>query len=191
MRTGAGFSIRPATNGDIPGARALMIRILEEDFRTDYLPEFHRDVADIAGVYLAPPRHTLFVAVDDATGELVATGGVRGGSLRHGPPELAERYDDEHTAQLVRIYVRREDRRRGVARALVQVILEFILADDTYRTIALHTFPHSPGALAFWESIGTKVAEYEREGQFPQVFFEISREQAEAIVGQPAGRPSQ
>lgn len=182
MQNQPGFTIREATGDDIPAARALMIRTFDEDFKTGYAPELHRDVDDIRGVYIVPPRHVLFVAVDDASHELVGTAGVRGGALRYGPEELARRYDDEHTAQLVRVYIRREDRRRGVGRALVAAALEFIRADGAYSTVALHTFPHSPGALSFWQSIATQIAEFDREGQFPQVFFEITPDQAAAVA---------
>jgi len=159
-----------------------MLRTLKEDFQTAYDPQVQRDISDIAGTFLTSHRRVLFVGVDDATGEILATGGVRGGFLRHGPAALSERYDDERTAQLVRVYVREEDRRRGIARAIVRELLAFILADGGYSTIALHTFPHSPGAMAFWASIGTVVAALEREGQYPQVFFEITLEQARAIA---------
>lgn len=190
MPIGSGFSIRLATPADIPDARALMTQVVREDFRSEYDPAHHRDIDDIEGGYLTPPRHALFVAVDDASGAIVATGGVRGGWLRHGPAEIEGRYDDERTAQLVRIYVRREYRRRGIARAVVRRVLQFIIADSGYEMIALHTFPHSPGALVFWESMATKVAEYERDGQYPQVFFEISPEQVQAVLAEPSGRSS-
>ena len=84
----AGFTVRRMQPEDIPAARAIMIRTFEEDFGTGYQPAIHTDVADLAGVYLDNPRHALFVAVDDATGQLVATAGVRDGALKPGlsPP---------------------------------------------------------------------------------------------------------
>jgi hypothetical protein len=69
-----------------------------------------------------------------------------------------------------------------VARALLASVARFIIEDGGYSTISLHTFPHSPGALAFWESVGTKVWAYEREGQYPQVFFEITLERARELA---------
>src|SRR3990172_154362 len=107
------FSIRPATVVDLPAAAELMRRTVEEDFGTPYDPAYHRDINDLAGSYLEPPRHTLLVAIDDATGEVVGTGGIRVGRLRGGPEHLVRRYAGDDTAQLVRVYVRRDQRRRG------------------------------------------------------------------------------
>ena len=178
-----GYTIREIGEADIPAARALMIRTFEEDFRSGYQPEYHRDVDDIRGTYIEPPRHVLYVAVDDASGEIVGTAGAKGGALRRGPEDLVRRYHDRHTAQIVRVYVRREDRRRGIARALLAAVLDFIVSDGAYTTVALHTFPHSPGALAFWSSIGTRITEYEREGQYPEVFFEIPLDRVRRLAG--------
>ena len=181
-----GYTIREITGADIPVARALMIRTFEEDFGSGYDPEYHGDVDDIRGTYIERPRHVLYVAIDDTSGELVGTAGVKGGALRRGPEDLVRRYDDRDTAQIVRVYVRREDRRRGIARALLGRVLEFIVADGGYTTVALHTFPHSPGALAFWSSIATPIIGYEREGQFPEVFFEIPLDVARSLAASPA-----
>lgn len=182
MTDAPSFTIRPLTTSDLDAARALMRRTVEEDFRSEYDPVLHRDIDDIEGTYLVPERHVMLVAVDTGSGEVIGTAGARDGALRRGPDHLVRRYAGGTTAQLVRVYVRLEDRRRGVARALVAAVLECILADGGYTTIALHTFPHSPGALPFWESIGTKVWEYERPGQYPQAFFEIDPERALELV---------
>lgn len=177
-----GFTVRPATEADLPAAQAVMLRTLEEDFRTGYDPAVQLDIADLRGTYLEPARHVLFVAVDEATGEIVATGGTRDGRLAGGPPHLVERYARGDTAQLVRIYVRREDRRRGIARAVVLANLAFILAEPSYVRVALHTFPHSPGALPFWESMATRLEGHERDGMPLQLFFEIDLADARRLV---------
>ena len=173
MTAPGSFTIRPATDADIPAAGALMHSTLELDFGTPFRPDFHRDIADLKGSYLEPDRHTLLVAVDDATGEIVATGGIRVGRLRGGPEHLVRRYAGDDTAQLVRIYVRRDHRRRGIARAIVQACLRFAVDDGGYGIFALHTFPHSPGALAFWQSMATKVGEQPHTDIPPEIFFEF------------------
>ena len=185
---GNGFAVREIRPEDVPAARALMIRTFDEDFGTGYVPAYHWDVDDIAGVYITAPRHVLYVAIDDLSGEMIGTGGVRGGALKsEGSPErLVRRYDDLHTAQLVRVYTSREHRRRGVARALVRAALEYILADPEYTLIALHTYRHSPGAVGFWGSIGTTVVTEEQEAEGSVVFFEIPLEQARRFVERPA-----
>ncbi len=97
----------------------------------------------------------MLVVADRATGELLATGGIRGGALKEGlsPQNLVERYRDGHTGQLVRVYVLREHRRRGIARIVVDAVLERVAQEGIYATIALHTFRHSPGAIPFWLSM--------------------------------------
>ncbi len=127
--TRPGFSVRAAGTGDLAAARALMLRTFEEDFGYGYTPEFHADVDDLRGVYLEHPRHALFVAVADDTGQLLGTAGIRSGGLKpaFNPPWLVARYDPERTAQLVRVYTLREYRGRGVARALVERYGRFVL----------------------------------------------------------------
>jgi len=176
------YTIRPASAADLPAAKALMRRTVEEDFGTPYDPAYHRDIDDLAGFYLAPPRHRLFVAIDAGSGALIGTGGIRVGRLRGGPEHLVRRYAGDDTAQLVRIYVGREHRRRGIARAIVQACLAFALDEGGYSIIALHTFPHSPGALPFWQSMATQVGYQERSQIPPEAFFEIEVEAARRIV---------
>jgi len=185
------FSIRPATVVDLPAAAELMRRTVEEDFGTPYDPAYHRDINDLAGSYLEPPRHTLLVAIDDATGEVVGTGGIRVGRLRGGPEDLVRRYAGDDTAQLVRIYVRRDQRRRGIARAIVQACLRFAIDDGGYTIFALHTFPHSPGALAFWQSMATQVGEQPHTDIPPEIFFEFDPAVARRIAaGDWPARPA-
>lgn len=190
--TRAGFTVRPMRPEDVPAARAIMIRTFEEDFGTGYQPSIHTDVADLAAVYLANPRHAMFVAVDDETGEIVATAGVRDGALKPGvsPEALVRRYEPDRTAQLVRVYTLPEHRRRGIARALVRAALQFVLADGRYSLVALHTYPHSPGALAFWKSVGTTLVEDDRDGPSRAVFFEMPLDRVRRFVAasQPPSR---
>lgn len=182
MTGGAGFTVRRASEADLRAAQALMLRTIEEDFGTSFDPNHHRDVADLAGAYLQADRHALFVAIDDASDEVVATGGIRVGRLRGGPEHLVNRYAGEDTAQLVRIYVRRDQRRRGIARAIVAACLRFAIDDGGYGIFALHTFPHSPGALAFWSSMATQVGEQPHTDIPREIFFEFEPETARRIA---------
>ena len=154
-----------------------MLDTVYRDFRTGYVPRWHGDIVDPAAAYLVPPRHTLLVAVDAEDGIVVATGALdsRGPAHPPNPRELAERYPSGATAQLRRIYVRPEHRRRGLARRLVDELLAFAAADGGYRSVYLHTDPAVPGAEPFWRSIG-KVVHDEREttgGASSVVHFEI------------------
>lgn len=172
----AAFQIRPALPADLPAARALMIRTFEQDFGYGYNPAFHADVDDLQGVYLDNPRHTLLLAVDTSTGALLGTGGVRSGGLK---PEfnhawLVARYDPQTTAQLVRVYTARESRGRGVARALVAALLQFVADEGSYQVVALHTDPNSPGAERFWRGMPTTLILDDRDGPSGSLHFEMA-----------------
>jgi GNAT superfamily N-acetyltransferase len=160
---GNGFSARPAQPDDLPAARELIMRVITEDLGYGYNPQWHWDVDDLGGVYLDDPRHALWVAVDDATGRIVGTGGIRRGGPRS-PPHVAARYDRDRTAQVVRVYVDRAHRRRGIARTLVELARRFAAADSGYDVICLHTDIRAPGAEAFWRSMPTTVV-HDPQGQ--------------------------
>ncbi|WP_079159145.1 GNAT family N-acetyltransferase [Streptomyces sp. SAT1] len=153
------YLIRPATPDDVEGARAVMLDTVYRDFGTGYVPRWHGDIIDPAAAYLAPARHTLLVAVDEAAGEVVATAALdaRGPAHPPNPRHLAERYPSGETAQLRRVYVRPGHRRRGLARRLVGELLAFAAADGGYRSVYLHTDPAVPGAEPFWRSLGKAV----------------------------------
>ena len=175
MGDGAGFTVRELRHADIPEARALMLRSVVEDFGDAYDPAIHADIDDMPGAYLDPDGPFLLVAQDSTTGRLLATAGIRDGALKEGlsPEHLVARYRNGHTGQLVRVYVLREHRRRGIARVLVRAVLDRAAAEGHYDTIALHTFRHSPGAEAFWLSMGSVLVEDDTDGLSRALFFEF------------------
>ncbi|MEV5725002.1 GNAT family N-acetyltransferase [Streptomyces pharetrae] len=158
------YSIRPARPEDLDAARAVMLDTVYRDFGTGYVPRWHGDVIDPAAAYLTPARHTLLVAVEPEDGDVVATAALDALGPAHppNPLEVAERFPSGTTAQLRRVYVRPEHRRRGLARRLVAELLAFAEADGGYRSVYLHTDPSVPGAENFWRSLG-KVVRDERE----------------------------
>jgi GNAT superfamily N-acetyltransferase len=151
---GDGYSVRPAGP---PAARALIYRVLERDLGYGYDPAWHADLDDAQAYYLDHPRHALWVATDDETGKVVATGALRSGGPTSPPHErwLAERYAGETTAQVVRVYTAHSHRRRGIGRAIVEQIRRFAAAEGGYRVICFHTNALSPGAEAFWRAMPT------------------------------------
>ncbi len=170
----ATFSVRIAEPHDLPGARALMLRCFDEDFGYGYQAEFHTDVDDLQGAYLDHPRHTLLVAVDDTTGEVIGTSGIRSGGLKpqFNPAWLVERYDPDATAQLVRVFTSRAWRGRGVARALVRATQHAAWTLPGYRVLALHSDPRSPGAERFWTAAATLIHD-DRDGPSGSLHFEL------------------
>ncbi|RSS18865.1 GNAT family N-acetyltransferase [Streptomyces sp. WAC08401] len=158
------YTIRTATTADLDGARAVMLDTVYRDFGTGYVPRWHGDIIYLGGAYVTPARHTLLVAVDGGDGEVVATGALdsRGPAHPPNPAHVAEKYPSGVTAQLRRVYVRPEHRRRGLARRLVDELLAFAAADGGYRAVYLHTDPAVTGAEPFWRSLA-KVVHDERE----------------------------
>ncbi|MEV0693924.1 GNAT family N-acetyltransferase [Streptomyces sp. NPDC050388] len=166
------YIIRTAGPADLDRARAVMLDTVYRDFGTGYVPRWHGDIIDPAAAYLASPRHTLLVAIDPeggsgdgrGGGDVVATAALdsRGPAHPPNPRELAERYPSGETAQVRRVYVRPDHRRRGLARRMVDELLDFAAADGGYRSVYLHTDPSVPGAEPFWRSLA-KVVHDERE----------------------------
>ena len=153
--SGPGYTVRHARPEDLLGAQAVIRRVLAEDVGTPYTPMWHYDVDQPQIVYLDNPRHALFVAIDDARSEVVATTGVQaiGPRTPPHPVSLTERYPVGETAQLYRVYVAREHRRRGIASALVEATRRFVEAEGGYKVLYLHTDASVEGAEPFWRSV--------------------------------------
>ncbi|AJE38972.1 GNAT family N-acetyltransferase [Streptomyces nodosus] len=172
------YCIRTATAADLDGARAVMLDTVYRDFGTGYVPRWHADIIDPESFYLTSSRHTLLVAVDERDGTVVGTAALdaRGPEHPPNPRWLAERYPSGETAQLRRVYIRPEHRRRGLARRLVDGLMDFARADGGYRSVYLHTYPHSPGAMGLWQTLGKVVCDEREEvpgGGSGVVHFEI------------------
>ncbi|MFF3288760.1 GNAT family N-acetyltransferase [Streptomyces sp. NPDC003023] len=159
------YTLRPATAADAEGARRLMLDTFYRDFGYGYVPEWHRDVVALEATYLDDPRHLLLVAERD--GEVVATTGVRSSGPAHPPHPrwLAERYPSGSTAQLVRVYVRQEHRRHGLARTLVRQACEFVANTPGYDSIYLHTNVDVEGAEAFWRGMAKEIFDARTTGE--------------------------
>jgi GNAT superfamily N-acetyltransferase/ubiquinone/menaquinone biosynthesis C-methylase UbiE len=152
---GQSFTVRHARPEDLAEARAHILRVTEEDLKFPYTPRFHFDIDQAEIVYLQDPRQALFVAIDDVSGRIIGTTSVRTGgpvSPPH-PAWFTRRYDWNATAQLYRVYVAREHRRRGVASALVEAARRFVVADGAYCDIYLHTDAGVEAAEPFWRSV--------------------------------------
>ncbi|MFM9372979.1 GNAT family N-acetyltransferase [Streptomyces sp. Da 82-17] len=159
------YTIRPATPADVPGARRLMLDTFYRDFGYGYVPAWHADVIALEDTYLDDPRHLLLVALHD--GDVVATTGVRSTGPAHPPHPrwLAERYPSGSTAQLVRVYVRPEHRRAGLARTLVRRACDFAATTPGYDSIYLHTNTNAPGAEGFWRSQAKEIFDARTTGE--------------------------
>jgi GNAT superfamily N-acetyltransferase len=169
------YEIRSASEHDLDGARQVMLDTLYHEFGYGYQPKWHRDVIDIRDVYLDTPDHALFVAVNDV--QVVGTAAVRAGGPRQPPHPgwLRQRYPDDVTAQLFRVYVHPKHRRSGLARRMVAQAVRFVSDIPRYRHLYLHTDARAAGAEAFWRSVATAVldARDHDPSHFQTIHFEI------------------
>ncbi|WP_432504277.1 GNAT family N-acetyltransferase [Kineococcus arenarius] len=176
--------LSPAT---LAGAQEVMRTCIARDFGDAHDPVVHADVDDPLGRYPGTAEAFLLLAVDGVSGEVLGTAGLRDGRLRPGasPQHLLERYADGRTGQLVRVYVASGARRRGIARGLVAAVRERAAADGRYARLALHTYRHSPGAVAFWEALGARVVADDSAGASRSVFYEFA-----VLPASPSSPPS-
>jgi GNAT superfamily N-acetyltransferase len=165
--------------GDFSAVREHILRVVREDLRLDYRPEWHWDLDDMQRVYVDNPRQAFFVATDDASGAIVGTTSVVnvGPNAPPHPAWLAQRYGGRTVAQLLRVYIARDYRHLGVARRLVERARQFVIGAGGYDTIYLHTDASVPGAEAFWRAMPTTLIYDGRgntEGYSQAVHFELT-----------------
>lgn len=174
MPTAAGkVTIRAPHPVELAETRALMIGVIERDYGYGYDPRWHHDLDDLHGYYLDRPRHTLFVAVDDATGAIVGAVGVRTFAITAPPhPEaVVARYDRERSAELVRVFVHQDYRRRGLARSLIEAARRWVADEGGYDVICFH----SEFAIPFWRALGSTEVFVQRPGSGDgATYFELT-----------------
>jgi len=175
-----GFSIRLARPEDLADARRVIVDVLDEALG-GYRPDVHWDLDKLEETYLEQPRYALFVATDDTTGTVIGTTAVRPGGPKSPPhPKwVADRYDPVKTAQLYRVYIRRDERRRGAARELVAAARAWVSEEGGFDVIYLHTDPRSPGAERFWRTMPT-IVEICDDAELPAIHFELPMREAPA-----------
>jgi GNAT superfamily N-acetyltransferase len=168
--------IRELEERDISEAQEVMRSVLEDSVAA-YDPVIHADIEDLYESYLQPEDAFMLVVEDMRSGKVVATGGLRNGAFdpEEVPPQLAlleRRYRDGRTGQVGRVHVLPQHRRRGIARAVVEAIVERVRREALYGRLALHTHPYSPGALPFCLAMGFHEVLDDMEAS-RQIFFEL------------------
>jgi GNAT superfamily N-acetyltransferase len=168
--------IRELREPDISAAQEVMRSVIE-DSAGAYDPVTHADIEDLSGSYLRPEGAFMLVVEDTTSGEVIATGGLRNGAFdpQDVPPQLAlleRRYRSGGTGQVTRVHVLPQHRRRGIARAVVETIIDRARAEARYVRLALHTHPYSPGALPFCLAMGFQEVLDDMEAS-RQIFFEL------------------
>lgn len=90
------------------------------------------------------------------------------------PAWLAERYAQQRTGQLARVWVMHEHRRNGVGRRLVTAAAQWAFGPGGYEVLCLHTDTSSPGALEFWQRFPASIEVLDaRPDPWDTVHFEL------------------
>lgn len=151
------MEIRDATPSDIDQVRALF-RLYEAELAVDLsFQNFEQELRDLPGEYSAP-HGALLVAAADAAVEGCA----------------ALRRWSEGTAEMKRLFIRREARGSGRGRLLVDAIVTRA-RDLGYRTLRLDVLPHSVEAIALYLRLGfTEIEPYRHNPVSGARYFELS-----------------
>lgn len=145
MGTRPGAIIRPATLGDIPEVRAMLVEYAAWINLDLAFQEFQSEIDRLPGAY-APPAGALLVAetarsVDSAQGQPPLVG------------VIALRRVDQDTCEMKRLYVRPAARGTGLGQALVNLLLDEA-RQRGYGSIVLDTLPAMGAAQAMYEWLG-------------------------------------
>ncbi|WP_293914941.1 MULTISPECIES: GNAT family N-acetyltransferase [unclassified Sphingobacterium] len=108
------------------------------------------DLQHFAQTYIHA-RIGTFLEARDQSGNLIAVIGM----LAYDQRFSFLRLEQENTVEVVRLYVNPKGRRKGVATALFQELVEVAKA-QAISTLYLHTHPFLTGAYEFWLQCGFK-----------------------------------
>ena len=149
-----GIPIRTARRGDIPSLLllwgAMMKELADADPRFAVHPHAREHMAAEFATWLRDPERIVIVAEEG--GRLVigfAAAVIRAGNGWQVPARLGRIND---------IYVAKPRRRSGVARRLAGRLLDLLYEKDV-ETVRLASAIQSPGAHAFWASLGWEEVE--------------------------------
>jgi ribosomal protein S18 acetylase RimI-like enzyme len=137
---------------DLPACRTLYVegliggRIAENDTGLD--------IDDIDHAYMVPGNH--FWVVENASGEIVAMLGVQ--------------HVEQGVAEIRRLRVRLDHRRRGIGQALIETALKFC-NDNGYLKITLDTFMERDAALRLFDKFRFRHARTRRVNDRDLMYF--------------------
>lgn len=141
-----------SNNPDLIGeVQKFLFKMIKLEFGYGYVPEWHQDIVNIKDYYIIPMRNNFFVALDEKTGQIIATIGIR--SYDKDFPEFRKTYSGEKTSSIWRLFVDKRYRRCGLASKMF-TIAENFANEVGYEDIYLHTHKTLNGAIEFWMKMG-------------------------------------
>ena len=183
MATAPIVTITPLRPGESATVRELVLTTIREDAHYDYNPCWHWDLDEMDTTYTG--RSVMLVA--RVNGEIIGCGGLRTGA----PIHLPDRYEpgDPAVVQIVRIAMRKDWRRQGLAREIVQALIPIAVADPETTVLCLHASDKGNSAVPFWMAMGATVIKDERkeDSTWRTVHFEYD---LAALRGAKAAHPA-
>ena len=135
--------------------RLFLFNQIKSEFGYDYVPEWHQDIINLEKYYIDPERNNFFVAFDEKTSDIIATIGIRAYDKHF--VEFEDKYSEEKTSSIWRLFVDRRYRRCGLASKMFSIAEDFALSRG-FKNIYLHTHKTLPGALEFWLKMGFSIS---------------------------------
>lgn len=154
------------TDGGHVEARAFCLAVIKEFYGFDYRTDWHADLdslaAGAAASWYSAANRGAFWTLREADGAIVAAVGLYRLGLKPRLVEaFAERYPQpEQVAQLVRLYIRKDQRGRQIGRWF-DAFVATEAAKRGYTTLYLHASADTAATLAFWRGRGyAQIAEF-------------------------------
>lgn len=150
------LSVGPMFKHEEAELKVLIMGAVFHDFGFSYRPDWHYDVDNLREVYQG--RNVMLAA--RMNGDVIGSIGLRMGA----PMAIEGRYQkgDMSVAQIVRLVVRKDWRRHGIARHLVESIIPYAVNDPETEHLYFHTSDTSASAIPFWESMGATMIRDDR-----------------------------
>ncbi len=134
--------------------KKFLLKMIEDEYGYGFIPQYHQDIKNMDSYYLEPEDGNFFLALDDETGNIIGTIGIRAYDKDY--PLFENVYNSKTTASIWRVFVDKRWRRSGVASTLVRRAEEFCIIKG-YEKIYLHTHKTLDGSLDFWISNGYNI----------------------------------
>lgn len=153
----------------IKKTQRFLFYMIKQEFKLDYVPEYHYDIINIKDVYIRPERNNFYIILND-NNDIIGSLGIRGYDKDFN--EFKKRYTNENTASLWRVFIKKEYRRCGLASELVRIAEDFSKTMN-YSEIYLHTQKTVKGSLEFWLAQNFNIT-IEEKGKLKTVHMEKS-----------------
>lgn len=174
--------VRLCNRNDIPAVQTVMMETFTNDFTYGYDKKYHKDYerAEFEKTYLETSGNFMYVATVGS--DVVGMGGVRleGYRSRNLDSAFTKKYyhsAKQPIAKIVRVFVKKPFRTRGIARMIVETILKRLRTEDTYKKCRIVL--DSEYAVDFWHKMGAVEVLKQKNKDYTTTYFEFpSRIQA-------------